>query len=135
MRLMGTVRDMNRRKTQQREDTEPVQYDINKTRSWIFEDGLGPNSTLINKVLSSCSLLPLRVSPRCPTNNFRSWILFQSAFSTFSASLPKPLQFNHHRLYKPDVMHEIEAGFWKRVLIHLLRILLFLKSLVRFNRR
>ena len=64
MRLMGTVHDMNRRKTQRREDTEPIQYDINKTRSWIFEDGLGLNSTLLNKVLSSRSLLPVRVSIR-----------------------------------------------------------------------
>ena len=64
MRLMGTVHDMNRRKTQRREDTEPIQYDINKTPSWIFEDGLGPNSTLLNKVLSSRSLLPVRVSIR-----------------------------------------------------------------------
>ena len=68
MRLMGTVRDMNRRWTQLREDTEPIQYDINKTHSWIFEDGLGPNSTLINKVLSSRSLLPQRVSLRYFTN-------------------------------------------------------------------
>ena len=64
MHLMGTVRDMNRRKAQRREDTEPIQYDINKTRSWIFEDGLAPNSSLINKVLSSRSLLPMRVSAR-----------------------------------------------------------------------
>ena len=70
MRLMGTVHDMNCRKTQQREDTEPIQYDINKTCSWIFEDGLGPNSTLINKVLSSRLLLPLRVSPRLPYKQF-----------------------------------------------------------------
>ena len=62
MRLMGTVRDMKRRQTQRREDTEPVQYDINKTRSWIFEDGIAPNSTLINKVLASRSLVPLQVS-------------------------------------------------------------------------
>ena len=60
MRLMGTVRDMKRRQTQRREDTEPVRYDINKTRSWIFEDGIAPNSTLINKVLASRSLVPLR---------------------------------------------------------------------------
>ena len=62
MRLMGTARDMKRRQTQRREDTEPVQYDINKTRSWIFEDGIAPNSTLINKVLASRSLVPLQVS-------------------------------------------------------------------------
>ena len=62
MHLMGTVHDMNRRKTLRREDTKPIQYDINKTRSWIFEDGLGPNSTLLNKVLSLRSLLPVRVS-------------------------------------------------------------------------
>ena len=68
MRLMGTVRDMNHHRTQQREDTEPIQYDINKTRSWIFKDGLGPNSTLINKVLTSCSLQPQRVSLRNLTN-------------------------------------------------------------------
>ena len=62
MRLMGTVRDMKRRQTQRRKDTEPVRYDINKTRSWIFEDGITPNSTLINKVLASRSLVPLQVS-------------------------------------------------------------------------
>ena len=32
-------------------------------------------------------------------------------------------------------MHEIEAGVWKRVLIHILRILQVLKNLVRFNKR
>ena len=32
-------------------------------------------------------------------------------------------------------MHEIEAGVWKRILIHLLRILQLLKNLVRFNKR
>ena len=62
MHLMGTVRDMKRRQTQRHKDTEPVQYDINKTRSWIFEDGIAPNSTLINKVLASRSLVPLQVS-------------------------------------------------------------------------
>ena len=59
---MGTAHNMKRRQTQRREDTELVQYDINKTRSWIFEDGIAPNSTLINKVLASRSLVPLQVS-------------------------------------------------------------------------
>lgn len=59
----------------------------------------------------------------------------QSAFSEFSASLPKPLQFNHYRLYQPDAMHEVEAGVWKRILIHLLRILQLLKRIPSFNRR
>ena len=51
-------------KNRQQPSPMPIQYDINKTRSWIFEDGLGPNSTLLNKVLSSRSLLPVRVSIR-----------------------------------------------------------------------
>ena len=59
----------------------------------------------------------------------------QSAFSVFSASLPKPLQFDHYRLFGPDNMHEIEVGTWKAILIHLLRILQLLKHITRFNRR
>ena len=57
----------------------------------------------------------------------------QSAFSVFSASLPKPLQFNHYRLFGPDNMHEIEAGTWKAILIHLLRILQLLKHITQLN--
>ena len=59
----------------------------------------------------------------------------QSAFSVFSASLPKPLQFDHYRLFGPDNMHEIEVGTWKAILIHLLRILHLLKHITLFNRR
>ena len=58
----------------------------------------------------------------------------QSAFSVFSASLPKPLRFNHYRILGPDVMHEIEVGSWKAILMHLLRILLLLRHITRFNR-
>ncbi|KAI0711104.1 hypothetical protein C8Q72DRAFT_907663 [Fomitopsis betulina] len=110
MHLMGTVCDMKCHQTQCRKDTEPVQYDINKTHSWIFEDGL------INKVLASRSSVPL-----------------QSAFSVFSASLPKPLRFNYYCLLGLDMMHEIEVGSWKAILIHLLRILQLLRHITCFN--
>ncbi|KAH9912562.1 uncharacterized protein B0H18DRAFT_1088384 [Fomitopsis serialis] len=106
LRLMGTSRDMKQRRNHIRVDTEPIQYDINATRSWIFEDGYSASSKRIDKVLGPRSLLPIR-----------------SAFSRFSESLPRPLRFNHYRLLVPDVMHEFELGVWKAVLIHLLRIL------------
>lgn len=59
----------------------------------------------------------------------------QSAFSRFAWNLPKPLQFNHYRLFVSDVMHEFELGVWKAVLIHLIRILFLLKRLTKFNQR
>ncbi|TFY50777.1 hypothetical protein EVJ58_g10894, partial [Rhodofomes roseus] len=118
MRLMGTSRDLKQRQDHSRIDTEPIQYDIKATRSWIFKDGYKPNSKRIDKVLQSRSLLPI-----------------QSAFSRFSQSLPRPLRFNHYRLLVADVMHEFELGVWKAFLIHLLRILFLLRRLAVFNRR
>ncbi|KZT63257.1 hypothetical protein DAEQUDRAFT_780622 [Daedalea quercina L-15889] len=114
--LMGTVRDMQQRANHIRIDTDAIQFDIDRTRSWIFEDGYPANSTRITKVLGARSLLPLR-----------------SAFSKFSSSLPQPLHFNHYHMLVVDIMHEFELGVWKAVLIHLLRILYLLKQLARFN--
>ncbi|KAH9835781.1 uncharacterized protein C8Q71DRAFT_709596 [Rhodofomes roseus] len=94
--LMGTARDMQQRAKHMRFDTEPIQFDIELTRRWIFQDGVPPNSKRITKVLGARSLLPIR-----------------SAFSRFSSSLPKALQFNHYRLFVTDVLHEFELGVWK----------------------
>ena len=67
---MGTTRDMRQRTNGIRIDTEAIQFDIERTRSWIFEDGHSASSKRITMLLGARSLLPIRVrTVQCSQTN------------------------------------------------------------------
>lgn len=59
--LLGSARDMRQRSTNIRVDTEAIQFDIARTRSWIFQDGLSAGNKRIKDILGGRSLLPIQV--------------------------------------------------------------------------
>jgi len=58
---MGTAVDAQRR-GHIREDTHRFRRTIARIRQWIFEKGIGVDSTRISDVLDATSLLPTKVS-------------------------------------------------------------------------
>ncbi|KAI0309335.1 hypothetical protein OF83DRAFT_1072198, partial [Amylostereum chailletii] len=98
---LGTVADMNFRRTHQRVDGPARWNAVWKARRLIYEDGHGVNSVAVERLLQG-----------------RSWVPTENAFS----SALGPLGFNIHQTLAFDVLHEWEGGVWKSVFIHLLRL-------------
>ena len=57
---LGTKAD-NQRRGHLRTDTEQRQSKVNQSRTWIFENGRGVNSTWVNDLLQEDSWIPTRV--------------------------------------------------------------------------
>ncbi|KZT08265.1 uncharacterized protein LAESUDRAFT_649821 [Laetiporus sulphureus 93-53] len=112
---MDSHMDMLRR-AKFRADSYPVQYDIMKTRHWIFEKGYGPRSKHIANILDRYLLVPSR--------------------SAFSIHLSE-FGFDFYPMFVVDLMHEFELGVWKAILTHLLQIFYAEgnNTIQRFNKR
>ncbi|KAF8148266.1 hypothetical protein B0H34DRAFT_758798 [Crassisporium funariophilum] len=98
---LGKVVDGQRR-SHVRLDSDKRRRDVELTRRWIFEKGLGINSKSVNDVLQEESYVPTR-----------------NAFSTRL----QHFGFDFFSMFVPDFMHEFELGVWKAIFIHLMRIL------------
>ncbi|KAK6984281.1 hypothetical protein R3P38DRAFT_2806647 [Favolaschia claudopus] len=97
---MGTVHDMQRRK-KIRIDSAYRRQIVDTARRWIFEKGYIIGGAGVNRILKPHSLVPTR-------NAFS--VLAKNGLNIFETLLP-------------DVMHEVEIGGWKSLLIHLIRLL------------
>lgn len=64
---LGLKRDMSNRVIKIRIDTPAIQRLIEISRGWIFEKGLGVQSTAVKNKLDPISLLPIRV---CLINSY-----------------------------------------------------------------
>ncbi|KAE9387585.1 hypothetical protein BT96DRAFT_754078, partial [Gymnopus androsaceus JB14] len=92
------------------------QSTIEKMRKWIFDVGLSVASSYIEAFLKPFSWVPTRN-------------IFSNRFFKFG--------MNIYDLLVPDVLHELELGVWKAILLHLIRMVHFLgsKNVQEMNRR
>ncbi|KAF9541101.1 hypothetical protein CPC08DRAFT_730863 [Agrocybe pediades] len=92
---LGTAQDMRNRVKLARVDNQYEQYDRASARSKIFDQGLGPESAGVLRILDATGL--------------KGWTPTRSAFSRrlFDHG------FNYYKLFAPDLMHEFELGVWK----------------------
>ncbi|KAI0645610.1 hypothetical protein C8Q79DRAFT_965394 [Trametes meyenii] len=100
---LGTARDHEWRTTDARKDDTERQRAVLTARSYILKKGLGVNSTAVEAVLKSRSLVP--------------------TVNAFSERLAPDVLPNFHTLFVPDLMHEWELGVWKGLMTHIVRIL------------
>jgi hypothetical protein len=99
---MGTKRDTQRRIKLQRLDIASRREAVEQARKKIFKKGRAVNSTSVKNLLDAESLTPAR--------------------SPFSELLEK-LNMSFYSLLAPDLLHELELGFWRALFIHLIRLL------------
>ncbi|KAE9387588.1 hypothetical protein BT96DRAFT_960362 [Gymnopus androsaceus JB14] len=117
---LGTKSDTKRRETKARVDSEehlpPTFSTIEKMRKWIFDVGLSVASSYIEAFLKPFSWVPTRN-------------IFSNRFFKFG--------MNIYDLLVPDVLHELELGVWKAILLHLIRMVHCLgsKNVQEMNRR
>ncbi|KAH7877053.1 uncharacterized protein C8R40DRAFT_1168980 [Lentinula edodes] len=97
---IGTREDMASRETSRRIDNKRLRKMIEKARKKFFKHGKGIGSTAVeNELKGSCT----------PHRN-----AFSAAFHD--------LGFNYFALFVNDIMHEIELGTFRDLIIHLIRM-------------
>ncbi|RDB23027.1 hypothetical protein Hypma_009855 [Hypsizygus marmoreus] len=101
--LVGTLKDRKDRVRLQRVDNLQHRGLVNSTRKNIYNNNYAVDSQHVKNQLGPLSLLPISNA-------------FSKRLSTFG--------FNLFLMFVVDLMHEIESGVWKALLIHLFRILL-----------
>ncbi|KJA21107.1 hypothetical protein HYPSUDRAFT_141225, partial [Hypholoma sublateritium FD-334 SS-4] len=99
---LGTKRDKRQRISLARVDNLHHRVNISSARKIIYQDNRTVDSIFIQRILQPKSLVP--------TEN-----AFSERLSRFG--------FNFFSIFLVDFMHEFELGVWKKVFIHLLRIL------------
>ncbi|KJA26291.1 hypothetical protein HYPSUDRAFT_133110, partial [Hypholoma sublateritium FD-334 SS-4] len=99
---LGTKHDQHRRVTLARKDDLQYRVKVSSAHDIIYQQNRTVDSNFVEHLLKSESLVPT-----------------QNAFSEQLSSLG----FDLFTVFLVDFMHEFELGVWKRVFIHLLRIL------------
>ncbi|KAK7682685.1 hypothetical protein QCA50_014068 [Cerrena zonata] len=112
---LGTAHDIARCVNLARHDNHPLRATIKRARAAIYERGKGVKSTAVEDLLGENSYVP--------TIN---------AFSDRIGEFVKTFY-----LFVVDLLHEIELGVWKALLIHLIRMLVAIGGTViqSFNER
>ena len=122
--LLGTKRDKSQRTSLARVDNLRYRAKISSARDLIYIQERTVDGKPVQHFLKPQSLVPTEVSiPLCyyVIRQYLSsaLILQQNAFS----SRLSHLGFNLFSIFLVDFMHEFELGVWKKVFLHLLRIL------------
>ncbi|THU91087.1 hypothetical protein K435DRAFT_820957 [Dendrothele bispora CBS 962.96] len=99
---LGTYLDRRRRQSKVRVDSENRRSMVQRIRRWIFDFGYRIASHAVEVILQ-----PFSYTPTVNT--------FSERFYEFGV--------NFFLMFVPDVLHELELGVWKAVLVHLIRIL------------
>ncbi|KAF7292177.1 hypothetical protein MIND_01245000 [Mycena indigotica] len=110
----GTVNDMKRR-AQIRIDDHPRRMDIESARKAIFGNGNSLKGPSLNAILKK-----------------NSWVPTRNAFSKLD-TIKTP--FNLFTMFVPDLLHEVELGVAKAIIVHLICMLHSLKKTDEFDQR
>ena len=93
---------------------------ISSARKIIYEKNRTVNSKFVNDILKSQSLVPTEVcSLLFSFDAIKITLISQNAFSERLSRFG----FNFFSIFLVDFMHEFELGVWKKVFVHLLRML------------
>ncbi|KJA23581.1 hypothetical protein HYPSUDRAFT_101562, partial [Hypholoma sublateritium FD-334 SS-4] len=99
---LGTKSDQHQRVTLARKDNPQYRVKISSARDIIYKQNRTVDSNFVDNLLKPESLVPIE--------------------NAFSVQLSR-FGFNLFSIFLVDFMHEFEIGVWKKVFIHLLRIL------------
>lgn len=124
---LGTKRDQHRRISLARVDDLHYKVNISCAREMIYQKNCAVDSSMVETLLKPHSLVPTEVkrnyihlmAPDLPH-------IYQNAFSQRLSHLG----FNLFSVFLVDFMHEFELGVWKKVFLHLLRILECVKGAI-----
>lgn len=117
---LGTKSDQRQRVTLARKDNLQYRVKISSARDIIYDQNRTVDSTFVENLLFSESLVPTEVF-LFPYSLTVLQLIFLSQ-NAFSARLSN-FGFNFFSIVLVDFLHEFELGVWKKVFIHLLRIL------------
>ncbi|KAF7325547.1 hypothetical protein MKEN_00404100 [Mycena kentingensis (nom. inval.)] len=101
---LGRHNDKRRREVNARQDSPALHRAVKRAREFIFDLGYSIKSPRVEGLLKEFSWVPTR-----------------NAFSKIREEADPT--FNLYDMFVPDVLHEMELGVMKAVLIHVLRVL------------
>ncbi|KAF7293522.1 hypothetical protein MIND_01130500 [Mycena indigotica] len=110
----GTVYDMKRREVLRVDDHHRRQT-IEDARRAIFDNGFAVGGPSIDNMLKS-----------------NSWVPVRNAFSKLNT---EKTPFNFYAMFVPDLLHEVELGVAKAIIIHVIRMLQTFKKIDEFDSR
>nr|GAT47145.1 predicted protein [Mycena chlorophos] len=110
----GTVNDLKRRQVL-RVDDHHRRSSIERARRSIFESGSAVEGSTIDGMLKS-----------------HSWVPTRNAFAKLNT---EKTPFNFYSMFVPDLLHEVELGVAKALILHLIRMLQTFKNLDIFDAR
>ncbi|KIY49798.1 hypothetical protein FISHEDRAFT_40613 [Fistulina hepatica ATCC 64428] len=99
---IATSEDMKVRMAERRYDDEDLRSKVSASRKLLYEEGYVVNSQVVNNILKDGSYVP--------------------TVNAFSRSL-RVFKFDIFVALVVDLMHELELGVWKSLLVHIVRIL------------
>lgn len=116
---LGTKRDRAQRVNLARVDNLQYRAKMESAHNIIYQQNRPIDSVFVQRLLKPESLVPNTVGSLIIGALMINSLLIQNAFS---ARLSR-FGFNLFSIFLVDFMHEFELGVWKKVFIHLLRIL------------
>lgn len=119
---VGTELDRSQRSTLARVDDKIYRETIAAAHAKIYEGNWAVDSAPIENLLQAHSLVPTQVFMLCCLFLFISQTNAAILQNAFSEKLSR-FGFNLFSIFLVDFMHEIELGVWRKLFIHLLRIL------------
>jgi hypothetical protein len=120
--MVGMAPDCQARQANKCFDDIKRQEAVFEARKAIFQRNLAVDSTFVERQLKDDSLVPSIVGHHCLAKAAADLYFCISAQNAFSKRLSK-FGFNLFPMFLVDLMHEIELGVWKALLVHLLRML------------
>ena len=121
--LLGTKRDRKQRLQLQRIDDSNHREVVARARFEIYNKNQHVNGARVERYLKEHSLVPTSVRQLRFLGIHHLTCFHQLEYQNAFSDRLSPIGLNFYSLFVVDLMHEVELGVWKSLMIHLLRIL------------
>ena len=116
---LGREDDRKRREESHRQDDAERRKKVDDARKSLYDEGYAISGKYVDGLLKDESMVPTKVFAPTPIPFRVSTPFIQNAFSVVLS----PFGFDFHRMLTVDLLHEVELGVWKALLMHLVRML------------
>lgn len=116
---LGREDDRKRREELCRKDDAERRKKVDDARKSLYNNGYAITGDHVDGLLKDESLVPTKVFASTFALFASLNVALQNAFSVALS----PLGFDFHGMLTVDLLHEVELGVWKALLLHLIRML------------
>ena len=116
---IGREDDRKRREETRRQDDTERRRKVDDARKSLYDEGYAIAGDHVDGLLKDKSLVPTKVFVFAFALQQVLTPFTQNAFSVVLS----PFGFDFHKMLTVDLLHEVELGVWKALLMHLIRML------------